>query len=195
MFEYVAKHWITWFHKADFLGALAHFWSHHRLSRLFGKTLIYHFTIFTSAQVYLVCQTNISFSTPADCDRQTSQLHLITVWNQEHSDPSRPATPTPIKITAATSSTTTTSRARWLFRSPRVLARREQCGWSLSQYCGTAHSCSRQLVAAAQSRGGVQQLRQLSPRQPVSKQRRKVRACSGGYRFARKGLCPMFFPE
>ena len=71
-------------------------------------------------------------------------------------------------------------------------ARREQCGWSLSQYCGTARSCSRQLVAAAQSRGGVQQLRQLSPRQPVSKQRRKVRACSGGYRFARKGLCPMF---
>ena len=71
-------------------------------------------------------------------------------------------------------------------------ASREQCGWSLSQYCGTARSCSRQLVAAAQSRRGVQQLRQLSPRQPVSKQRRKVRACSGGYRFARKGLCPMF---
>ena len=100
--------------------------------------------------------------------------------------------PPPVQFTAATSSTTTTSRARWLFRSPRVLARREQCGWSLSQYCGTARSCSRQLVAAAQSRGGVQQLRQLSPRQPVSKQRRKVRACSGGYRFARKGLCPMF---
>ena len=101
----------------------------------------------------------------------------------------------PIQITAAASSTTTTSRARWLFRSPRVQASKEQCGWSLSQYCGTARSCSRQLVAAAQSRGGVQhreQLRQLSPRQPVSKQRRKVRACSGGYRFARKGLCPMF---
>ena len=95
MFEYVAKHWITWFHKADFLGAPAHFWSHYRLSRLFGKTLIYHFTIFTSAQVYLVCQTNISFSTPADCDRQTSQLHLITVWNQEHYNPSRPPPPTP----------------------------------------------------------------------------------------------------
>ena len=143
------------------------------------------------AQIYLVCQTNNSFNT-ADCDGQTSQLHLITVWNQEHSNPSQPAPPTPIQITAAASSTTTTSRARWLFRSPRVQARREQCGWSLSQYCGTARSCSRQLVAAAQSRGGVQQLRQLSPRQPVSKQRRKVRACSGGYRFARKGLCPMF---
>ena len=134
--------------------------------------------------------------------RQTIPFqHLQTAMARHHSftssqseiksTPTLP-TPIPIKITAATSSTTTTSRARWLFRSPRVLARREQCGWSLSQYCGTARSCSRQLVAAAQSRGGVQQLRQLSPRQPVSKQRRKVRACSGGYRFARKGLCPMF---
>ena len=61
--------------------------------------------------------------------------------------------PNPIQITAAASSTTTTSRARWLFRSPRVQASKEQCGWSLSQYCGTARSCSRQLVAAAQSRG------------------------------------------
>ena len=66
--------------------------------------------------------------------------------------PSHPP-PHPIQITAATSSTTTTSRARWLFRSPRVQASKEQCGWSLSQYCGTARSCSRQLVAAAQSRG------------------------------------------
>ena len=119
--------------------------------------------------------------------------HSFTSSQSEiKSAPTLPTATTPtIQFTAATSSTTTSSRARWLFRSPRVQASKEQCGWSLSQYCGTARSCSRQLVAAAQSRRGVQQLRQLSPRQPVSKQRRKVRACSGGYRFARKGLGPM----
>ena len=39
--------------------------------------------------------------------------------------PFKATTPTPVQFTAATSSTTTTSRARWLFRSPRVLASKE----------------------------------------------------------------------
>ena len=42
------------------------------------------------AQIYLVCQTNNSLINTADYDCQTSQLHLITVWNQEHSNPSHP---------------------------------------------------------------------------------------------------------
>ena len=47
------------------------------------------------AQIYLVCQTNNSLINTADYECQTSQLHLITVWNQEHYNPSRPPPSTP----------------------------------------------------------------------------------------------------